>query len=189
MKIACGEYAYRALSMALLRLCRHSLELVGYGDGPSNVSYYHFSSEPLDAGFVLTPTGKSHLGDKVEALLNQHKPPAARARAESVFLRCDQDFGRTGVAFDHGYVLKVEPLGEVSRHDEVWLGLLKNRYHHNERIRRAGTKSPLSDRELCVNYWLGVASPNPYWEILTSSAKVLERITPMTVSRMTSPPP
>jgi hypothetical protein len=151
------------------------------------LAYFHFSAQQLDVGFTLKPTGKSHLGNEVEAILNQYKPNDALSRAKAVFLRCDQEFGRTGTTFDSGYILRVEPLGDVTRHDEVWLGLLKNRYHHNRRFRGAATQSPLTDEQICSNYWLGVASSNPYWEILTSQARVVEQITPRPVSRNAFP--
>ena len=139
---------------------------------------YHMSPNKLELFTVLSPPGKPPLNSTIEELLDRHRPNSSIPRSEAVYLSETVEASRHGLPYDEGYVHLVEPIGEVQRRDNYWIGQLQLRYHPNSRLARLKDKTldHLSDEEIVIRYFAGEASPNPNWEIVARSAKVMSLV-------------
>jgi hypothetical protein len=135
---------------------------------------YHVSPKKLDLFTVLAPSGTPHLDPAIEALLDSCRPDSSIPRSEAVYLSETPEASRHGLRYDEGYVHLVEPVGDVQRRDNNWIGQLQIRHHTNSRFARFKDKrlNHLSDVEMATKYFAGEASPNPNWEIVARSAQV-----------------
>jgi hypothetical protein len=91
------------------------------------------------------------------------------------------EFANLGVQYDVGYIHFIEPVGDVQRHDQAWLGELQLRHHKNkEMVRRMDAANRtrrkefegMTDRVLCENYFSGALSENPSIEVVAKGATV-----------------
>lgn len=137
--------------------------------------FYHMSPKKLELFTVLRPSGKPHLDPAIEKLLESRRPNSSIPRSEAVYLSETVEASRHGLPYDEGYVHLVEPIGEVQRRDNNWIGQLQVRHHVNPRLARLKDKrlNHLSDEEIASKYFAGEASPNPNWEVVAKSAKVM----------------
>jgi hypothetical protein len=132
--------------------------------------FYHGSSEALPIGTILTARGTAYEADWEHTdfylPLERYRPPTKLAHKDAVFM-CDNpdDIDIAGGATD--WLLTVEPLGPVERHDLNW----------GSEISLLLSDDPDNDaaiRQAAENYWNGVPHHDEnVWEYLTRSARVL----------------
>lgn len=133
--------------------------------------YYHGSPIAHAVGTVLGGRGDAYQADWKSSMfytvLEAHRPADCIAHHEAVFMvDNDDDLDCAGGATD--WVLELQPVGPVSRHDLNWsseiCALLSEGYS-------ASSAEVIS---CATNYWAGQAHPNEsVWEYLTKSAQVL----------------
>lgn len=137
---------------------------------------YHFSKTKIPSGQFLRPTGTHHLPEEIETLLAQTKPKHCIARPECVFVSEEEGCEFHGLPFTEGFLHQVEPVGSIERRDNAWLGVLQLRHSKWPRLKESGEKKypELSNEQICRNYWNGVASDTPNWEIAAEKIMVNE---------------
>jgi hypothetical protein len=132
--------------------------------------FYHGSSKRLPVGTVLKPRREDYEKDwnntDFYAVLEHYRPANMLAHKDAVFM-CDNpdDIDNSGGATD--WLLTVEPLGDVQRHDLNWSSeisrLVSDDPDDIEAIQRAAE-----------NYWNGIPHHDEnVWEYLTPSARVV----------------
>lgn len=130
---------------------------------------WHASFERLEVGRVLAPQPEyemrwGHMS--AGRILEDNRPSNLRAHRDAVFA-CDnpQDCDNAGAHCE--WLFGIEPSGDVERHDLAWAseidGLISNGW-------------PSDDRAVldhAARYWSGEASPDPVWEYLCASARII----------------
>lgn len=137
--------------------------------GPSK-KFYHGSYEKLPVGTILTPRDNyesNWQNTDFYKPLEKYRPKNMLPHKKSVFM-CDNpdDVDLAGGSTE--WLLTVEPLGPVQRHDLNWSSEISMLISDGHSI-----DSPVVQKA-ATNYWNGVPHPNEsVWEYLTSSAKVV----------------
>ena len=136
--------------------------------------FFHMSREKLNAGLVLNPKGRNYVADEVEAVLEQQRPKHCDCRQDSVFLSETEDSSKHGFEYDAGYLHFAIPFERYVKRDNYWIGQLQLRLNSNAQIKKMcdGTLENLSNDDLAKNYWNGVPSQSPNWEIVCASATI-----------------
>lgn len=132
-------------------------------------NYYHGSMKYLPVGFYLTPNpiyeelwGHTSFYKALEA----HRPKKFRAHQDSVFIcENDEDIGLTGGG--EKYLFIVEPKGILHRHDLNYGSLVSFLIDEEYSIYSQEVK------DACYNYWHGIPSNEPIWELTADSAIIL----------------
>ena len=144
--------------------------------GGGGISIFkRIAREPFEVGDVINGSGTKPLQSRfpeIEEVLERNRPHSVPDRGNCVFMRDDADFSQTGVSFDKGYVHDVEPIGSVRKRDTYWIGVLQKRHFKDARFQK-NIEPILSDDEVAQNYWGCKAGPNPIWEWVAESAKVI----------------
>jgi len=137
--------------------------------------FYRVARTRYEVGHVFKGSNKYPLQDRfpeVETILERNRPKGKANRAESIYLREDEDFSKAGLTYAKGFVHTVETKDNVERRDLVWTGILQKRYFQDERFRRDECPG-LSDDEVAKKWWAGEASQSPDWEWITECATVV----------------
>ncbi len=132
--------------------------------------FYHGSPERLSVGTILKSRGHDYEADWKDtdfySVLELYRPTNMLSHRDAVFM-CDNpdDIDKAGGATD--WLLTVEPLGKVQRHDLNWSSeismLVADDPDNIQAIRQAAE-----------NYWNGVSHHDEnVWEYLTPSARVV----------------
>lgn len=136
------------------------------------ITYLHGSYNPLPIGTIMVGRGQDYENDWKNTdfyqILEKYRPADKLSHKDAVFMvGTDEDIDLTGGATD--YILTLQPLGPVSKHDLNWgseISMLISNGH-----------APDSEdvRQAAENYWNGVPhTDESVWEYLTSKAKVLK---------------
>ena len=131
-------------------------------------SFYHGSDRDWEIGTVSRGRGADYHKDWSQtdfySTLEKYRPSEMIAHSEAVFM-CDNDDDIDSVGGATDWVLEMLPLGPVERHDINW----------SSAISAAVDDDADEDaiKEMAMNYWNGIASPDPLWEYLTREAKVI----------------
>ncbi len=152
------------------------------------VRFFHLSRSILPAGTVIEPRGYPFVSLKAEEILSAARPADCIPRENSVYLSESAERKKLGVKYDGGHLHVVEVTTPTKRHDLAWTGELQRRHPPTIRptpkpgsldekiaasMKPNAALASLSDQEIANNYWLGVPSPSPHWEIATTSAVVI----------------
>lgn len=140
---------------------------------------YHGSYRPFEEGISLFNTNPevyaaNWSGAGFYETLERYRPEGRLAHNRAVFA-CDsiEDIDNAGgPAGEDTYVLTVEPVGEVSRHDMNWTTAIAGAW--SEMPDTPETDAHLE--KLAQGYWSGEPFPGsePVWEYLMPEATVLQ---------------
>lgn len=133
--------------------------------------YYHGSSDPLPVGTILTPRddyeerwGRTDFYKPLEL----YRPKNMLSHRQSVFM-CDNEDDVSIAGGYTDYLLTVEPVGPVQRHDLNWSSEISALIGDGHDIRSPKVK------EAADKYWQGIPFPNEQvWEYLTPRARVVK---------------
>lgn len=138
--------------------------------------YYRIAETKHAKNHVFSGCGNGPLQDTfpdVEHILEKHRPAGKDDRGNSVYLREDKDFSKTGVPYNEGYIHTVHPIGEPEQRDLVWTGILQLRYITDEHIRK-DLRPDLTDDQIADKWWSGEGSETPHWEWVAKKAAVVD---------------
>ena len=127
-------------------------------------------------GTVIDGSGVSPLENTephIEKILEDQRPLNCLHRNDCVYMRQNRQFNKAGLTYDNGYIHTVSPCGNVEKRDMGWIGILQQRHHKNDDIRKNRCPN-LSDSEIASNYWSGTQTDTPSWEWVTKSARVMK---------------
>lgn len=134
------------------------------------MKFYHGSAVPLELGTILHCDSEKYATKWVELVyfevLEKYRPLDKLSHMNAVFMaETEQDVDNLGG--DTDYLLIVEPLSEVFKHDQHWCTkmccLISEEYSVDSQ----------EIKQMCENYWAGLATDEPVWEFLTKQAKVV----------------
>lgn len=146
-----------------------------YGAGAIQ-TFKRIAKRPPKIGEILRGSGKKPLASRfqeTEEIIERNRPSSLPDRGNCVYMRVDNDFSQTGVSFNKGFVHSVEPLGTAHKRDTYWIGVLQRRYFSKSPLQK-DLAPTLTDDAVAQNYWSGKAGPDPTWEWVTESAKVID---------------
>ena len=130
--------------------------------------FYHASPIPWEEGKVLAGRLDDYEHDWIDTdfygILEKHRPRDSIGHRDAVFM-CDNDDDLDAAGGSTDWVLVVEPLGPVERHDMNWSSAIS-----------CAVSDGASENEILLfarNYWDGVPSDDPLWEYLTKSVRVI----------------
>ena len=136
--------------------------------GSPGKTFYHASPIPWQPGAILTGRGHDYVKEWANAdfyrILDMYRPVNAIAHHDGVFM-CDNDDDLDSAGGSTEWVLQVEPIGPIERHDMNWSSAIS-----------CGVSENMSNHDLAMlaqNYWKGIATCDPLWEYLASHARVL----------------
>jgi hypothetical protein len=143
--------------------------------------YYRMMKEKHAIGCKLQPSGP-HIDPDVEAILAKHRKGDRIDRATAVYLAEKPEFSALGISYDVGFIHIVEPIGEIQRRDQAWLGELQWRHEKRGHLKQFSEKpligarrkefERMSDEGLCESYFSGAMSRNPAIEIVVIGGTV-----------------
>jgi hypothetical protein len=133
--------------------------------------YYHGSYEALPVGTMLTARDdyeNDWNNTSFYSALEAYRPSSMLAHKQSVFMVSDpDDIDLAGGATD--FMLTVQPLGRVERHDINWGSEISMLIDQGYDIDSTEVKNAADA------YWSGKPHPNEsVWEYLTPKAKVVK---------------
>lgn len=134
-------------------------------------TYYHGSDDELPIGTVLTPRENNYEDNwghnNWYQALEKYRPSKSRPHSLSVFM-VDNEDDLDLAAGGPGFIFRVEPIGEISRHDLNWGSEISGLFDEGYDM--------FSDEieEAALNYWNGVPHFNEsIWEYLVPKAKII----------------
>lgn len=134
------------------------------------VDLYHGSERLFDVDDVLRGRGDAYheawSAADFYAGLEAYRPVNSIAHKDAVFMCAWDDLDVCGGSMD--VILKVMPIGPVSRHDMNWSSQISC---------LIGDGYAICSKEVgdaAMNYWLGRPSDDPVWEYLAAGMKVIE---------------
>jgi len=138
---------------------------------------YHMSPVLHPVGKILTGNGRPKVEREIEEALERFRPKAYLDHLNSVYSRETTDFTMLGL--DGGYIYRVAIRGDYQRHDAGWVGQLqlahlKPKYAKTYQHVRNQWPDWTDDfvAATSTNYWTGVESNEPVWELLSVEAGV-----------------
>lgn len=150
---------------------------------------FHMSAHSHAVGTRLvgtsTGTGTARVSAAIEEALERARPVDCPSRHTAVFVCETPDFHRVGI--DHGFIYLVRPIGKHCRCDAVWTGLLQQsefraKYGSLEYVdKKYKSLEPSDIAQICQNYWSGVPSEDPAWEMLCESIEIVDQLSAATV--------
>lgn len=140
--------------------------------------YFHISAAPYLIGQEVPGNGRDKIDPRIEDALEATKPDGMLSRRDAVYFRPGPDFSVCGIV-NAGYIYAVEPVGNVQKHDLMWIGemqkaLLKEKYPDRAYFQCYPDWDDALIEKCCDAYWKGTASDSPVWEYLSPSFTVAE---------------
>ena len=141
---------------------------------------YHGNWREFEPGQILTAKKISFKRDafnNVARVLEAYRPPGKPSRLKSIFMVTDP----TEVSMaggDDTYTYEVQPMSDVARVNQGWLGSLSHLYWESKVSgKRNITTKNRKAQELANNYWAGKPHPDrDLWEYMSEQVKVVRRV-------------
>ena|SRR3990167_3272386 len=132
--------------------------------------FYHTSNQFLPIGTILTSRKKEYENEwgqnKFYTVLETYRPKNFLAHKDAVFMFKNIE---EADMFGGKFIFKVLPEGKIEKHDINWGSEISSLIDQSYEIKDKKI------RELALNYWLGVPSPNEQlWEYLAIKAKIVD---------------
>ena len=130
-------------------------------------TFFHGSDKHWEPGSILSGRGEAYEKDwshqDFYRVLEKYRPSDMLSHRDSVFMWVDDnDLDMYGGG---EWVLELEPLGTVERHDMNWSGAIIEAIDNGE--------DEETIAQLAENYWDGIPTDDPLWEYLTPKARVI----------------